>query len=326
MQSRNTLSTSTLRVSNHNNWPVIERFRCEEEFLERLAQKNVQQIFVTSPLLPNDSDDNFNARVGHILDCLDSLPMRPDAAFDSLYRIIDQGLDTFARHGTPRARSFVHALFAKDQSAWTTVTERLLDNIPQQSADYAASRMLDCFVKANPPHTEKMKQRASRSLGRQRFTELQQKFLVNDPLCPNVLKLPYENRRSAGRLMRLIFRQRTPLPQKISPAPAGFQTLDLTNPTNLLSASSKLESLIEICLTTYRHERFHGEAFSPFRSSKASLKTYAHAYYMLLCSYILVLGLMELDGQGGVSISAIDSISKKMMDLFSSFFEASLDK
>lgn len=321
-------STSTARVSNHNNWPVVELFPCEREFLERMGRHNIQQIFVTATLVPNDADEPFNAAVGHVLDCLDSLPKRPDAAFDSLYKVIDQNLNAFSQPNTSRMCSLVDAFFRAAPREWAGITEILASNLPQQTADYAASRALDCYIVSNPPHTEEIKKRATRSLGPQRYREFCDKFLVANPQNPSVLNLPYNNRRNAGRLMRLLFRQTTAIIRNTGKpsASATPSLLDLTVHANILPPKQKLHSLLEICLSTYRHERFHGEAFSPFRSSKAKLKTYAHAYYMLMVSYVVVLGMFHHLGRGGISISDVSAVAQDSMQRFSTFFGQVLDE
>lgn len=321
-------STSTIRVSNHNNWPVVELFPCERELLERMGRHNIQQIFVTATLVPNDGDEPFNAAVGHILDCLDSLPKRPDAAFDSLYKVIDQNLNAFSKPNTSRMCSLVDAFFQAAPNDWTTITETLASNIPQQTADYAASRALDCHIFSNPPHTEEMKKRAKRSLGPLRYKEFCDKFLVANPQNPNTFYLPYNNRRNAGRLMRLLFRQETVITRNASQlsASATPSLLDLTVQANILQPKQKLQSLLEVCLSTYRHERFHGEAFSPFRSSKAKLKTYAHAYYMLMVSYVVVLGMLHHQGKGGISIFDVSAVAQDSMRRFSAFFGQALNE
>jgi hypothetical protein len=57
------ITTSTIRVATHNKWPAVELFPCEREFIERMARKNIQQIFVTARLVPDDDDEPFNAAV-----------------------------------------------------------------------------------------------------------------------------------------------------------------------------------------------------------------------------------------------------------------------
>jgi hypothetical protein len=321
-------STSTLRVDNHNNWPLTERFPCEKEFIERLARQNVQQIFVTAALTPDDADEPFNAAVSHILDCLDSLPMRPDAAFDDLYKVIDQNMDIWAKTNISRVATTVDALFQAHPAEWTAITEMLAIHFPQQTADYAASRSLDCHIHHNPPHSGKMIARATRSLGPARYNLFRTKYLVQNPQNASVFDLPYGNRRKAGQLMRKLFRDGTALPNPgASFASAPPQpTLDLSVQGNFLLPREKLDVLMDVCLSTYRHERFHGQAFSPFRSSKAQLKTYAHAYYLLMVAYIVLLGMLELQGKGGLTIAEVYDTSKKSMMRFSSFFGATLDE
>jgi hypothetical protein len=118
-------SASVIRVSNHNKWPAVELFPCEREFIERLAEKNIQQIFLTARLQSDENDEPFNAAVGHVLDSLDFLPNRPDAAFDSLYKVIDQNLAAFALPSVPRMRSTANAFFAAYPTEWAGIVETL---------------------------------------------------------------------------------------------------------------------------------------------------------------------------------------------------------
>ena len=99
-----------------------------------------------------------------------------------------------------------------------------------------------------------------------------------------------------------------------------YSMLDLSSIDNIIPASVKLKCVINIFIATYRHERFHGETFSPFRSSKAKLKTYAHAYFMLMTSYIVVLGMLHHRDKGGFSIVDLVNVAERSMHQFSSFF------
>lgn len=320
------VSTSITRVSNHNNWPAVELFPCERELLEQMAKHNIQQIFTTTTLVADNDDEFFNATVGHILDCLDCLPKRPDAAFDYLYKVIDQCITPFKSKQPSAMCYLVDSFFNSHPNEWSTVTNLLTENMPQQTADYIASRILDCHINHNPPHSERIKSRANRSLGYARYKEFHEKYLIENPNIPgSFYELEYKNRRNAGRLMLNLFRKTTPLTKKgiISTAPS---ILDLTVQGNLLSAEEKLKSLLELLLSTYRHERSHGEAFSPFRSSKASLKTYSHAYYALIVSYVIVLGVLQSQGKGGVTMPSIIDITKKSMSNFIAFFDDVLKK
>jgi hypothetical protein len=189
---------------------------------------------VTAKLTADDTDEPLNAAVGHILDCLDSLPRRPDAAYDSLYKVIDQTAGVFAQPSTPRMRATVNALFAANPGEWTQISELLSSNMPQQTADYSASRILDCYVQ-DPPHTDKFKRRAARSLGKQRYEKFRNNFLVTNPQNAALYDLPYHSRRNARRLIRMLFQQSAPMPPKAAATANAPSTLDRSVSANLLS-------------------------------------------------------------------------------------------
>ena len=153
-------------------------------------------------------------------------------------------------------RATVNALFTPHPSEWAQISELLSSNMPLQTADYAASRILDCYIQANLPHTEEIKKRATRSLGKQRYEDFKSKFLTANPQNAALYDLPYHNRRNAGRLIRMMFQQSTPILPRSSNTTNATSTLDLSVSANLLGPQTKLEALLEICLVTYRHERF----------------------------------------------------------------------
>lgn len=313
-------TTSTIRASNHNNWPAIELFSCEKEFIARLAKLNFQQIFVTATLSASDDDEPFNSAVGHLLDCLDSLPRRPDAAFDSLYKVIDQNLKSFKKSELSPAMAAVDQMFDEEPCYWSATAQLLASHAPLQTAEYAAARILECKVVANPPHSGRLMQRAGRSMGQRRYDQFCNRFLVQNPQDSTLFELPYKNKRNAGRLMHKLLTRTAPSVNPVAPAVAWESLWDLSVQANLLSPREKICVLLEICLATYRHERFHGEAFSPFRSSKATLKTYAHAYYVLIVSYIVVLGMLQYQKKGGLTGADIYEVAKESMARFRVFF------
>jgi len=55
----------------------------------------------------------------------------------------------------------------------------------------------------------------------------------------------------------------------------------------------KLNFLINGILYTFRNDRAHGGIISPFRSSKATMKTYAHCSFCFLTGYYLLLALIH---------------------------------
>ena len=77
-----------------------------------------------------------------------------------------------------------------------------------------------------------------------------------------------------------------------------------------LGIENRLEFLLSCVLYTSRCERYHGDYFSPFKSDRAGLDTYAFSYFLLSFCYIYLLALIhrhcELNGIG--EICALDSI------------------
>jgi len=320
---------SEVRVDNHNNWPFVELFDCEKEFLARMAQKNIQQIFVTAKLSPNKDDEPFNSAVGHILDCLDSLPRRPDAGFDCIYKTIDNFLGAFPPSEKSPLHNAVNTLFHSNQDAWSEITSILMANFPQQSADYAATRILECHVDKQLPHAEEIKRRARRSIESDRYEEFLDKYLITNPQMPGEYFLKNDGERNAGRLFRMMMRLEGPLELEEDKTPEVFPAgnkLNFYDSASVIENQVKMNILMEVLVYTYRNERFHGDTFSPFRSGKAKMKTYAHAYFMLISSYIFLLGILEFKGMGGLNISDVVNVARSSMDSFSRFFEDHVNK
>ncbi|WP_206667351.1 hypothetical protein, partial [Bacillus cereus] len=69
-------------------------------------------------------------------------------------------------------------------------------------------------------------------------------------------------------------------------------------------------------LYTYRNDRFHANAFSPFKSSKATIKTYAFAHFSFLFTYYLVLMVFHEDNPSDFKLSDIFFNVNHNLDLF----------
>ncbi len=86
-----------------------------------------------------------------------------------------------------------------------------------------------------------------------------------------------------------------------------------------LGLEKRLEFLLSCVLYTSRCERFHGDYFSPFKSDRANLDTYAFSYYLLAFCYIYLLTLIhrhcELNNIGEIcSLDSILDAAKTMQD------------
>ena len=74
-----------LRIKHFNEWPLNQEFSAEIQFKERVLSLGIQKLFFPYQL-PNTDDKDFHICVSYLLDAVDSLPLRPDHAFDWMWR------------------------------------------------------------------------------------------------------------------------------------------------------------------------------------------------------------------------------------------------
>lgn len=87
-----------------------------------------------------------------------------------------------------------------------------------------------------------------------------------------------------------------------------------------IELDDKLNFLINGILFTFRNDRAHGAVFSPFRSSKASIKTYAHCNFCFLAAYILLLILLQKNDNYRISNKDVVKNINQNIDLFSKLY------
>jgi hypothetical protein len=83
-----------------------------------------------------------------------------------------------------------------------------------------------------------------------------------------------------------------------------------------LTQAQSAEILIGTILPQFRNERFHGNTRPPFRSSTATLKTYAHAYFLLIYSYALMLEVLLYRNFGVISVTGAGVNTTANLDRF----------
>jgi len=79
-------------------------------------------------------------------------------------------------------------------------------------------------------------------------------------------------------------------------------------------------------MTQFRNERFHGTTFPPFRSSMAKLKTYAHAYFLLMVAYALLLEVFLYRDFGVVTPPQVAANIAQNQALFLQVFGRAIEK
>jgi hypothetical protein len=170
--------------------------------------------------------------------------------------------------------------------------ESFIKLMPSQSYEYLGKRMFDNYSvtepKNNPLYT-----RIAMTNGN---IDIKIKNLLADIYLKFGAPSNGDKSRKIGRLIhKLLSGESISLPDNSDSSKTLTYTFEL---------KEKLDLIVNGLLYTYRNERFHGNTFSPFKSSKASLKTYSHAHYLFLWTYFLV-NITKLY-LNNISISHID--------------------
>lgn len=303
------------RVNSHNNWPNISAFKAEAAFSKRLIDKAGKTPF--EPIaVGQDTNADFQRCVGHFLDGLDALPRRPDYLFDHSFRVIDlAGSPLFPKKGIKGiVQGLGNSLLKSGQSDWEAISEMLGQAIPIRTCELLAKRILTATDPQNKDHTA-ITDRASCCLGAQRYVDFMNKF-AGTPGAPPITVISSDAIRNAGSFLKLYLSG----VQGTRTKPASHASLDLTKSANLPTHGKRIELLLSILLFTLRNERAHGDAISPFRTSKATLERYQSYYFITLTSYVFALGTMQLRNWKGVSSGAIRSGCAANIALQQAFF------
>lgn len=76
------------RVDNFNNWPESKLFDAEVQFNEKLKDFEKKDLFKPC-LIKNKDNKNIHIVISYLLDMVDSLPQRPDHAFDWCWKAFE---------------------------------------------------------------------------------------------------------------------------------------------------------------------------------------------------------------------------------------------
>jgi hypothetical protein len=206
------------------------------------------------------------------------LPNRPDIAFDLAWRTFEAYCVYFSKEKNWSTRK-THKILDKivedildtqfaGNANLSACIEKLLLSIPLQATEFLVSRLFDLNNDSIKSQQNQIKERVENAIGTEIFNAIQNKY------CP----LNASTQRSAGLLFQIIL--------------AGKDFKFDNKKVFKLSLKERLKLLISGILYSYRNERFHGDAFSPFRSSKTTLKTYAYCNYCLNAVYFFLCQLM----------------------------------
>ncbi len=267
------MSYSQKRIDYNNEWPDSRiEFAGQIEYKKLLLSKGVSNILrpIQLPLIP---DYSFQRLLSFKIDIYEQLPDRPDIAFDLAWRTFEAYSSFFAIQNTWTTTK-THKILNKvcedilinqfnNNANLSIAIGNLLSSIPLQATEFVVRRIFETTPNAIKSQQDKIRERVKDSLGVDLFTELENKY---SPLTS-------ESQRKAGMLLQIIL--------------SGTR-VNINGQNFTLQLIDRLKFLVNGVLYTYRNERFHGDAFSPFKSSKTSIKTYAHSYYCLISAYFFI--------------------------------------
>lgn len=263
------MNFSEQRIKLNNSWPNRWNFPIEDDFIKLLKKENISQVFVPVELSFSDNTE-FQIFLSHFLDSLDMLPMRPDLAFENIWKIIDKESNIIKSElndgNTDKFELLFNKVFNSDLTANTFI--KYLDIIPLQTCKYAAKRLIEANISADRDQITYLK-KVKTVLNNESFFE---KFFIKYTLSLSDADL----QRKAGRLLMKVFKGE-----------------EITLDGEKFQFSNKVLSrfLVRSVLVNIRNERSHGSIFPSFRSSKASLKSYKHAYFLYHIAYTLLLDI-----------------------------------
>lgn len=306
------------RIEYNNAWPDCGMWHSDIqiEFDNWLKQQSLSQIFEVVKLSDTAQQvlyDNakLNKLFSGILDIYDELPYRPDEAFDIAWR----SLEIFMNHHRSVAwkadgdrtvphliertvKDLVLPLVQKDKR-FEGVLEGYLGNLPLSVLVFTILRCYIIHDLSINTQIKKVSERAEDVLTKDLYDDIKIQYKLEQDVKPAVDVL-----RNAALLLQLILKGR-----EVTVNKHKYQ----------LGLEKRLEFLLSCVLYTSRCERFHGDYFSPFKSDRADLDTYAFSYFLLSFCYIYLLALIhrhcELNNIGEIcSLDSILDAAKTMQD------------
>lgn len=264
------------RVEYINNWPGSDPFEAELRYknkCDEFKEKNGRLPFAPMKMWESN-DDDYNRSLSNIIESLESLPYKPNHAFNFLFMAFDyyskkQYKDT---RTTVNIKIFADKIMNEpsnnNQTIINNILKELFDNIPFSTCSYFSIRLMkNSQVETRVTTAEKN----DKNYPVQAYHDLVG-FIINKYDCR-----VYEDRRKASSLCRRIFIKDT------IKTDSGVVNID-----NKL----RLQFLLSGIIYTSRNDYLHGSSMAPTKSSTTSLETYASNYYCFLSLYTLLMLLL----------------------------------
>jgi hypothetical protein len=311
------LQWTEARIEYNNSWPSSGVwFRdIQKAFKSYLDENGLIHIFEVVKLNDTAKDILFeqaklNKLVSGIVDIYDELPYRPDEGFDIAWRSLEIFMNHHRKVAWPddsdkTPHLITHTVkdliipLAKREQNFNNMWEAFLADIPLSTLKYAIMR---CYITNDltiNTQIERVSARAKEILTKDLYDDIKTQYTFEEKIKPTLDVL----RKSSMLLQRIL----------------KGEKVTVNGHDHQLSLENRLIFVLSCIIYTNRCERFHGDYFSPFKSDRANLDTYAFSYYTLAFSYIYLWSLIwrhcELRGLGEIcTLDSILNAAKTMQD------------
>ncbi|QRV24590.1 hypothetical protein [Marinomonas foliarum] len=270
-----------LRIKHFNQWPLTQEFSAEIQFKERVSSLGIEELFFPYQL-PNSNDKDLHICVSYLLDAVDSLPLRPDHAFDWMWRGFEY-VTSKAPGGQGNITNALRTLvcptvmnyFSSNNQVKNAFFE-LTKNIPFQTCEYLLKRISQSKPfkpTAEEPNLSSYAKRVLYSNGNPPVVSSNLEEVLHLLSTFFDYKDKKERRNGASRLRKLI----------------RLEKVKIEEVEVQLSEDDVLFFLVSGLGYAFRNDRAHAKSIAPFRSSYASVKTYAHCWFMFILFYEVTL-------------------------------------
>jgi hypothetical protein len=274
-----------LRIDHFNHWPKAQDFRAEVDFKKRLERFETNQLFFPYQIPPTTNSD-IHIVISYLLDAIDSIPNRPDHAFDWTWRAFEYLVTTSFGNGnitnTIRnvATNVLSSYFSSNIEAATGFCN-LIESTPIQTCEYLLKRIIESgpytFVPGNHNNLKSYSKRLLFANG-------------NPPVISTVLQaalahlsVSYDYRDTTQRRNGSLLLRKILMCEQVVVAGTAVK----------LTIDDQVFFLLSGLGYAFRNDRAHAKAIAPFRSSYASIKTYAHCWFMFLLMYEITFSLLH---------------------------------
>ncbi|MFJ1105229.1 hypothetical protein CN300_26230 [Bacillus thuringiensis] len=293
-----------LRLEFNNNWEEGKRISLPHyNLLMEKIHATTTGGFIPFKF-PETDDNEFHKALAYFLDGLDGLPLRPDIAFDNTWRAVDSYVLGIFQGNTEQPKK-TWDLYIDSYQIVKDTFERFHNLIPLQSLEFLSKRLLNNSISnVERRHVEHIRRRVKRVLNE-----------VDNALYDDILTkyniFNADTQRKCASLFKIVL--------------AG-QSINLNDRDVQLNTKQNVVLILDGIIYSSRNERFHGDSFPQFLSSKAKMSTFASGYFVFLYTYFLFLLLVHYDTVLELEISSVIENINVNLDIYEELFLNSIKR